>query len=57
METNATQTVGLTPEQALQSKSTTAMVFGIVGLSLIILPGLNIIGLGLSIAGLVIAVI
>lgn len=56
METNSNQTLVLTPEQEHQNKSTTAMVFGIVGLALIVLPGLNLIGLALSITGLVLAV-
>lgn len=42
-----------TPEQIHQKKASTAMILSIIGLALFVLPGFNLIGLVLSIIGLV----
>lgn len=44
------------PEDEHRNKATTAMILAIVGLALLILPGLNLVGLVLSIVGLSMAV-
>ncbi len=53
----AQATVVIEPLEAEhRNKATTAMILSIVGLALLILPGLNVAGLALSIIGLCIAV-
>lgn len=55
-ESTQTTTVIPSAEEAHRSKATTAMVLSIIGLALLIIPGLNLAGLVLSIIGLTMAV-